>query len=160
MQVAKNKAVSIDYTLTGPNGDVLDSSKGRAPLVYLHGAGGIIPGLESALEGKAAGDHLVVDVAPENAYGPRDDKMIQSVPRDRFKGVADIQPGMQFQATTPTGPRVVTVVGMDESSIKIDANHPLAGIPLKFDVTVVDVREASPEELSHGHIHGPGGHEH
>jgi FKBP-type peptidyl-prolyl cis-trans isomerase SlyD len=160
MQVAKNKVVTIDYTLTGPKGDVLDSSKGREPMAYIHGAAGIIPGLEAALEGKTAGEELAVSVAPEDAYGLRDDKMIQSVPRDRFKGVADIQPGMQFQATTPTGPRVVTVVSLDDTSVQIDANHPLAGMPLKFDVKIVAIRDASPEELSHGHVHGPGGHHH
>ena len=160
MNVAKDKVVSIDYTLTGPNGEVLDSSRGREPLPYLHGAGNIIPGLESALEGKAAGDQLVVDVPAEQAYGARDEKLVQPVPRDRFQGVADIKPGMQFQAQTPQGPRVVTVVGVDDTNVHIDANHPLAGVPLKFDVKVVGVRDASAEELTHGHVHGPGGHHH
>ena len=160
MLIAKDKVVTIDYTLTGPKGDVLDTSKGRAPMAYIHGASNIIPGLESALEGKSAGDEMVVNVAPEDAYGHRDEKMIQSVPRDRFKGVADIKPGMQFQANTPQGPRVVTVAGVDEANVQIDANHPLAGVPLKFDVKVVGVRDASAEELSHGHVHGPGGHQH
>jgi FKBP-type peptidyl-prolyl cis-trans isomerase SlyD len=160
MQASKNKIVSIDYTLTGPKGDVLDSSKGRAPLAYLHGSGGIIPGLESAIEGKIVGDQFIVSVAPENAYGQRDENMVQAVPRDRFQGVADIKAGMQFQANTPTGPRLVTVVGVDETSVRVDANHPLAGVPLIFGVKVVDIREASPEELSHGHAHGAGGHHH
>jgi FKBP-type peptidyl-prolyl cis-trans isomerase SlyD len=160
MNVAKDKVVTIDYTLTGPSGDVIDSSQGREPLPYLHGAGNIIPGLENALEGKNAGDQLTVEVAPEQGYGPRDPQLVQPVPRDRFQGAAEIKPGMQFHANTPAGPRVVTVVGVDEKNVHIDANHPLAGVPLKFDVKVVGVRDASPEELSHGHVHGPGGHHH
>ena len=160
MQVSKNKVVSIDYTLTGPNGNVLDTSKGRGPMAYLHGAGNIIPGLEAALDGKSSGESLTVQVAPENAYGPRDEKMIQPVPRERFQGVADIQPGMQFHADTPQGRRVVTVVGVDVANVRIDANHPLAGVALKFDVEILDIRDATPEELQHGHVHGPGGHAH
>ena len=133
MQVAKDKVVTIDYTLTGPQGNVLDTSQGRGPLAYLHGAGNIIPGLEQALEGKGEGEKLSVNVSPEQGYGSRDENMVQSVPRDRFRGVENIQPGMQFQANTPAGPRVVTVVG---------------------------VRDASAEELSHRHVHGAGGHHH
>ena len=160
MQVAKDKVVTIDYTLTGPKGDVLDSSQGRAPLAYLHGRGGIIPGLEGALEGKNEGEQLTVNVPPEQAYGQRDDKMIAAVPRDRFQGVTDIRPGMQFQANTQVGPRVVTVLDVDDQNVRIDANHPLAGVPLKFDVKVVAVRDASTEELTHGHAHGAGGVQH
>jgi FKBP-type peptidyl-prolyl cis-trans isomerase SlyD len=160
MQVTKDKVVTIDYTLTGPQGEVLDSSQGREPLAYLHGRGGIIPGLEGALEGKAEGEQLSVTVPPEQGYGQRDEKMIAAVPRERFKGVNDIRPGMQFQANTEAGPRVVTVLGVDDQSVRVDANHPLAGVPLKFDVKVVGVRDASNEELNHGHAHGAGGVQH
>ena len=160
MVVANQKVVSIDYTLTDPAGVVIDSSSGKPPLVYLHGMGGIIPGLESALTGKTKGDSLKVTVAPEQAYGVRDNNMIQEVPRDRFPADAKIAPGMQFQANTPNGPRVVTVVGVDSAAVKIDANHPLAGVTLNFDVKIVDVRDATTEELGHGHVHGPGGHHH
>jgi FKBP-type peptidyl-prolyl cis-trans isomerase SlyD len=160
MQVAKDKVVTIDYTLTGPQGNVLDTSQGRQPLAYLHGAGNIITGLEQALEGKGEGEKLSVNIAPEQAYGARDENMVQAVPRERFRGVENIQPGMQFQANTPAGPRVVTVVGVDQQNVRVDANHPLAGVPLKFDVTVVGVRDASAEELSHRHVHGAGGHQH
>src|SRR5947209_4903421 len=152
MQIAKDKVVSIDYTLTGPEGAVIDTSKGREPLAYLHGAGNIIPGLESELEGRSAGEEVKVTVPPEKGYGVRNEELVQSVPRDRFRGVPEIQPGMQFQAQTPQGPRLVTVVGADQSTVKVDANHPLAGVPLTFDVKVVDVRDASPEELTHGHV--------
>jgi FKBP-type peptidyl-prolyl cis-trans isomerase SlyD len=160
MQITKNKVVLIDFTLTGPDGSVIDSSRGRSPMAYLHGTNSIIPGLEKALEGKTAGEQLIVDVKPEDAYGKHEEQMVQSVPRDRFKGVTDMKPGMQFQANTPSGPRVVTVVSFDESSVRIDANHPLAGVPLKFEVAIVEVREPTPDELAHGHVHGPGGHEH
>jgi FKBP-type peptidyl-prolyl cis-trans isomerase SlyD len=159
MQVAKDKVVQIDYTLTGTNGQVIDTSQGREPLAYLHGAGNIIPGLESELEGKNPGDQVNVQVPPEQAYGPRDERMVQVVPRTSFQGVQQIQPGMQFQANTPGGPRVITVVGVQGDQVTIDANHPLAGQTLNFDVKVVEVRDATQEELTHGHVHGPGGHQ-
>lgn len=161
MQIGKNKVVAIDYTLTNPEGQVLDTSKGAQPLTYLHGVGGIIPGLEAALDGKTKGEQLTVTIAPEQAYGARNEQMVQEVPRKMFQGVADIQPGMQFRAQGPQGQQqVVTVVGVNPETIKIDANHPLAGVTLKFDVNVMDVREATQEELAHGHVHGPGGHHH
>lgn len=160
MQIAKDKVVSVDYTLTDSAGQVLDTSKGKGPLDYLHGAGGIIPGLERALEGRSPGDQLTVQVPPEEAYGTRDEAMIQSVPRAAFPGVQKIEPGMQFQANAGGQTRIVTVVGVEPDSVRIDANHPLAGKTLNFDVTVVDVRTASPEELQHGHVHGPRGHHH
>ncbi|HEY7117118.1 MAG TPA: peptidylprolyl isomerase [Tepidisphaeraceae bacterium] len=161
MQIAKNTVATIDYTLTDPQGQVIDTSKGRQPLSYLHGASNIIPGLESALEGKSAGEVVNVTVPPEKGYGPRDPNLLQSVPRSNFQGVNDIKPGMQFQAQTPQGGQhVVTVVKVDPQNVTVDANHPLAGMELKFDVTVVDVRQASPEEINHGHAHGANGHHH
>jgi len=160
MQIAKDTVATIDYTLTDPSGAVIDTSKGRGPLSYLHGASNIIPGLESALEGKGSGDSLTVDVPAERGYGPRDPNLVQPVPRSNFQGVADIKPGMQFEARTPDGARIVTVTQVDDANVTVDANHPLAGMDLKFDVTVVDVRQATPEELTHGHAHGAGGHHH
>jgi FKBP-type peptidyl-prolyl cis-trans isomerase SlyD len=160
MQAEANKVVSIDYTLTGPDGKVIDSSKGNEPLPYLHGAGNIVPGLEAALNGKQKGDAVKVTVQPDQAYGQRDEGLIQEVPRNKFPANADIKPGMQFQANTPQGARIVSVVSADANNVKIDANHPLAGMPLTFDVTVMDVRDATPEEISHGHVHGPSGHHH
>ena len=160
MAIEKDKVVSIDYTLTGDNGQVLDSSQGREPLAYLHGAGNIIPGLESALEGKDAGDELNVQIPPDQAYGPRDERMVQPVPRAAFQGVPDIQPGMQFQANTNAGTRLITVVDVAGDQVTIDANHPLAGATLNFDVKIVNVRDATEQEKSHGHVHGPGGHQH
>jgi FKBP-type peptidyl-prolyl cis-trans isomerase SlyD len=161
MQIAKHKVATIDYTLTNPNGDVLDTSKGGQPLTYMHGVGGIIPGLESALEGKSKGEQISVTVAPDQAYGHRNDQLVQDVPRKMFQGVTDIREGMQFRAQGPQGQQqVVTVVGVQPDTIRIDANHPLAGVTLKFDVNVVDVRDATQDEIAHGHVHGPGGHAH
>ena len=160
MQVEKNKVVSIDYTLTNAEGQTLDTSKGREPLSYLHGVGQIIPGLESALEGKAKGDAVQAVVPPDQGYGARNDRLVQEVPRQAFAGVQEVRPGMQFQAQTSGGPRVVTVVGVGNDTVKVDANHPLAGQTLHFDVNVVGVRDATPEELNHGHAHGAGGVQH
>ena len=160
MQIAKDTVATIDYTLTDPQGQVIDTSKGREPLAYLHGASNIIPGLESALEGKNAGESVNVTVPAEKGYGPRDPNLIQPVPRANFQSAGEIKPGMQFQAQTPDGARVVTVIKVDDQNVTVDANHPLAGMDLRFDVTVVGVREASAEEISHGHVHGAGGHHH
>ena len=161
MQITKHKVATIDYTLTNPEGQVLDSSKGAQPLSYIHGVGGIIPGLESALEGKASGEKLTVTIPPEQAYGARNEQLVQSVPRKAFQGVQNVTPGMQFRAQGPDGQmQVVRVVAVDGDTIQVDANHPLAGVTLKFDVDVVSVREATQDELAHGHVHGPGGHHH
>jgi len=160
MQVAENSVVLIHYTLTNDQGEVLDSSSGGEPLAYLHGSGNIIPGLEKALEGKQAGDKLVVKVAPADGYGERNDSLIQQVPKRAFQGVAQIQPGMSFTAQSSQGPMQVTVTAVAGDMVTVDGNHPLAGETLNFDVEVTEVRKATLEELSHGHVHGPGGHHH
>ncbi len=160
MQAANQTVVSIDYTLTDDEGEVLDSSEAGAPLVYLHGADNIIPGLETALTGKSKGDALKVVVSAEDGYGEYDDSLVAEVERDRFPGADEIELGDQFQANTPDGPRMVTVIGIDDEAITIDANHPLAGETLHFDVKIVDVRAATKEEIQHGHVHGEGGHHH
>jgi len=160
MQVAKNKVISIDYTLTDAQGTELDSSQGRGPFAYIHGIGNIIPGLEAALEGKSTGDQVNAVIPPENAYGVRDEALVQQLPRSQFDTDQDIQVGMQFQAMSEAGPRVVTVVSVEDDNVTIDANHPLAGVTLHFDVTVNDIREATGEELDHGHAHGPDDHHH
>jgi len=160
MQAGDNTVVLIHYTLTSDTGETLDSSAGREPLAYLHGSGNIIPGLEDALVGKRTGDKLKVSIAPAEAYGLRDDALIQIVPRDAFGGAPDIDVGMQFQAQTPEGVRIVTVVGVAGNEITLDGNHPLAGETLHFDVEVTQVRAATEEELVHGHVHGVGGHHH
>lgn len=153
MQVSENKVVSIHYTLRNDAGEVIDSSAGRAPLRYLHGVGNIIPGLEKALEGKTSGDRVDVNIAPEEAYGERDESLVQVVPRSAFEGVEEIEPGMQFQAQTPAGRQILTVVEVQDDRVVVDGNHPLAGETLHFSVEITEVREATEEELAHGHAH-------
>ena len=161
MKISNNKVVTIDYTLTDDDGNLLDTSEGQSALSYLHGAGNIIPGLEGALAGKIAGEELAVAVAAQDGYGLRDDSRLQTIPRDMFPTTETIQPGMRFHAQSPEGGMlVVTVVGVDNDNITIDANHPLAGMNLNFNVKVVDVRNATAEELEHGHVHGPDDHHH
>ena len=161
MQIAKDAVVSFDYTLTDSDGKVLDKSEGRGPLTYLHGRGGIIRGLETQLEGKQAGDAFKAVVAPEQAYGKRFEEMMQVVPRSSFPANAMIMVGQQLQATGPGGrPVNVRVSKITDKEITVDGNHPLAGVELTFDVKIVDVRAATEEELTHGHAHGPGGHQH
>ncbi|NJD31346.1 MAG: peptidylprolyl isomerase [Gammaproteobacteria bacterium] len=161
MLIAQDKVVLIHYTLTNEEGQVLDSSSGGDPLAYIHGQGNIIPGLEKALEGRQAGDKLNVRVEPSEGYGVRDDSLIQQVPRRAFGGVKDVQPGMQFHAQSSQGQtRVVTVTRIQGDMVTVDGNHPLAGEVLTFDVEVTEVRDATGEELEHGHVHGPGGHHH
>ncbi|MGM0554125.1 MAG: FKBP-type peptidyl-prolyl cis-trans isomerase [Pseudomonadota bacterium] len=160
MQVAPKTVVSIHYTLTNDAGETIDSSAGREPLDYLHGAGQIVPGLEQELEGKTAGDKLQASIPPELGYGQQIEAMVQEVPIDAFQGVESVQPGMQFQAQTESGPLTVTVTKVENDTATVDGNHPLAGQTLNFDVEVVDVREPTAEELEHGHAHGEGGHQH
>jgi len=160
MQISQNTVASIDYTLKDPDGQVLDTSDGREPLTYLHGAGNLIPGLETALEGSAEGDSVSVTVQPDEGYGERDESLIQQVPRAAFEGVEQVEPGMRFQATDEQGQgRIVTVTSVEGEDVTVDANHPLAGVPLNFDVSVVEVREASAEEIEHGHVHTGDDHE-
>jgi len=159
MRIAKHTVVSIDYTLKDKDGTVLDSSKGRKPLAYIHGTGSIVLGLEEALEGKDQGVTLTVSVPPEKGYGQRDAKLSQKVPRSMFD-VQDLSPGMRFHAQAEHGSHVVTVTAVDKDSVTVDANHPLAGETLNFEVTVTEVRAATAEELAHGHVHGEGGHHH
>jgi FKBP-type peptidyl-prolyl cis-trans isomerase SlyD len=158
MQIKKDSVVSIDYILTDDQGNVLDSSKDREPLAYLHGYGGIIPGLESQLDGRQTGDQLQVSVAPEDGYGQRNESLCQEVPRSQFDGIDDLDVGMRFRVDSNAGPMVITVTEINDDSVTVDGNHPLAGVPLNFDVTVRDVRDATAEELEHGHVHPPGGH--
>ncbi len=160
MQIAANSVVYMHYTLTNDEGKVLDSSSGGEPLVYLHGGGNIIKGLEKALEGKQAGDKLNVKVPPEEGYGVRDESAIQKVPRRAFQGVRDLKPGMRFTAQGNHGPVEVTVISIQGDMVTIDGNHALAGVALNFEVEITKVREATAEELLHGHVHGAGGHHH
>lgn len=161
MNITKDAVVAIHYTLRNDAGEVIDSSQGRDPLYYLQGHQNIIVGLEEKLEGKAIGEKMMVSVSPEKGYGVHDPQMIQDVPRDRFQGVDNIQAGMQFQAQGPHGGvQIVTVTEVTEESVKVDANHALAGQNLHFEVEIMEVREATADEISHGHVHGPGGVQH
>lgn len=160
MQIAKHAVVTMDYTLKDDEGAVLDSSENGGAFSFILGIGGIIPGLEKALEGKTAGDKLSVSITPEDGYGARDDALLQSVPRQQFDSPQALEVGMQFQTQDAQGTQIVTVVAVDSESVTVDGNHPLAGVNLHFDVEVLDVRAATEEELSHGHVHGPGGHHH
>lgn len=161
MQIAKDKVVLINYTLKNDTGEVIDSSEGGDPMAYLHGAENIIPGLEKALEGKTTGDSLSVTVPPEDAYGNIDEDKVQTVPKEMFDDAGDVLVGTQYHAAGPDGGNItITVKEISENSVTIDANHPLAGESLSFDVTIMEVRDATAEELEHGHVHGPGGHHH
>jgi len=160
MQISQHTVVAIDYTLTDDQGTVLDTSEGREPLYFLQGVGQIISGLEEALEGKSAGEQFSVSIPPEKGYGLRNDSLIQQVPRDRFPADAEIEKGMQFRASSPDGPMVVTVTDVSLDFVMVDGNHPLAGQTLNFAVDIVEVRPATESELDHGHVHGPGGAHH
>ncbi|MEM7798365.1 MAG: peptidylprolyl isomerase [Chloroflexota bacterium] len=152
--IENNSVVSMHYTLTDDDGTVLDSSEGNDPLTYLHGAQNIIPGLENALTGKGIGDELRVRVEPSQAYGEFDPGMVQTVDRSVFQGVDEIDVGMVFQAQSPGGVvQQLVVTEVNGNNITIDGNHPLAGVPLTFDVKVTGVRAASDEEIAHGHAH-------
>lgn len=160
MQIEENKVVKIEYTVKTEEGVLVDTSEGNEPLAYLHGHKNIIPGLENALIGKGVEDELSVTVTPEEAYGERHEQLIKEVPMQAFQGVDKVEPGMQFNAESPQGPQLITVTKVDGDTVTVDGNHPLAGVTLNFDVKVVEIRDASEEELSHGHVHGAGGHEH
>ena len=161
MQIANETVVTIHYTLTDDKGTVLDSSAGEEPLTYIQGQGKMVPGLENALLGKSAGESLKVSVAPAEGYGERDEDLVQKVPRKNFP-IEDVQVGMHFQTGSPSGPRVVTVLATDDENITVDANHPLAGATLNFDVQVLNVRAATPEDLmpSCGACESCSGHQH
>jgi FKBP-type peptidyl-prolyl cis-trans isomerase SlyD len=160
MQIENNRVVSIAYTLKDDDDNVIDQSSDGS-FCYLHGASNIIPGLEDALAGKAAGDELSVTIPPEQGYGVRDDARVQDVPRNMFPAEQEIQPGMQFHAQGPDGQSIVVLVTKaDDATVTVDGNHPLAGVQLNFDVKVMEIRDATAEELEHGHVHGPDGHAH
>jgi FKBP-type peptidyl-prolyl cis-trans isomerase SlyD len=161
MQIAQDRVVLFHYTLTNDAGEMLDSSAGGAPLAYLHGQGNIVAGLEKALHGHSAGDKLSVRVEAADGYGVRDASLVKRVPRRSFGSIGNIKPGMQFEAQLERGQRrVVTVTAVKGDMVTIDGNHPLAGQNLNFEVEVTEVRDATAEELAHGHVHGPGGHHH
>jgi len=161
MDITKHTVVTMDYTLTDSDGNVLDTSENHGPISYIQGTGNIIPGLETALDGKSEGDKVSVTVEPQDAYGERDEDRVINLKRDQFTGVEKVEPGMQFQATVNNEQQILTVTDIEGDAVTVDANHPLAGMELNFDVEIRNVREATPEELDHGHVHdGDHGHDH
>jgi FKBP-type peptidyl-prolyl cis-trans isomerase SlyD len=160
MTVSRNRVVSIEYTLTGEDGSVLDTSRGDEPISYVHGSGTLVDALEAAMEGKGPADTVTLTLPPEQAYGVRDDSVVFTLPRAQFGAGEEPEIGMQIMLQGDGDGRVVTVVAMDENEVTVDGNHPLAGLTLTFDVEIVDVREATAEEIEHGHAHGPGDHHH
>ena len=155
MRVEEHAVVLIHYVLTNDDKEVLDSSEGQDPFAYLHGTGHLIPGLEAQLLGKTAGDKLDVTVQPGDGYGEFNEELVQVVPSDVFDGVESIEPGMQFQTSNEDGSdgETITVVSVENDEVTIDGNHTLAGVTLHFAVDIIEVREATAEELEHGHVH-------
>ena len=161
MAIKQNSVVTMHYELKDSAGEVLDSSKGQDPLVYLHGASNIIIGLEEQLEGKTVGDNITAVVQPDKGYGLPVEALVQKVPTEAFGDeIEQIEVGMRFQAETEQGPVPVVVTGIEDGVVTVDGNHPLAGKELHFDCSIAEIREASAEEIEHGHAHGPGGHDH
>ena len=156
--IKKNSVVTMHYELKGDDGEILDSSQGQEPLVYLHGSNNIIIGLEEQLEGKKVGDSIVAEVAPEKGYGMPVEALVQTVSSEAFgEEIKEIELGMRFQAETEQGPVPVVVTAIEDGMVTVDGNHPLAGKSLFFNVSIADIREASAEEIEHGHVHGPDG---
>jgi FKBP-type peptidyl-prolyl cis-trans isomerase SlyD len=159
MQIAARKVGLFEYTLRDESGKLIESSKGGKPIAYVHGAGNIIPGLEKALEGKAAGEEFEIVVPPEDGYGVRSEGLIQNIPIRKLPD-RKAEVGMRLQVQTDHGPRSLLVKAVRGDYATVDANHPLAGATLRFTVKVIEVREATEEELAHGHVHGEHGHHH
>jgi FKBP-type peptidyl-prolyl cis-trans isomerase SlyD len=160
VDITADKVVLIHYTLKDDSGAVLDSSAGGEPLAYIQGHGNLVPGLEKALEGKQDGSTVAVTVAPADGYGIRDAALVQRMPKRSLQGSGEIRKGMQFQGRTDDGMRLFTVTAVVGDMVTLDGNHPLADQNLHFNVEIVSVRDATAEELEHGHVHGAGGHHH
>jgi FKBP-type peptidyl-prolyl cis-trans isomerase SlyD len=162
MKIESNKVVLMHYTLKNKNGDVIDTSEGREAMAFIQGVGHIIPGLEKELEGRGSGDKVATVVTPEEGYGLRSDENVHQVPLANFKSEGDekLEAGMQVQVETNQGASVAMVAAIEDDLVTLDMNHPLAGETLHFNVEIVEVRDATSEELEHGHVHGPGGHQH
>lgn len=157
MKIEKNTVATVNYALKNDAGETIDSSEEAGPIMLLAGAGEMIPGLEKALEGREKGDKFNVTIQPEDAYGERNDQMIERVPRANFPGIEDIEAGMMFQTMdNAEQPMVVRVLEVDDEFVTVDGNHPMAGAVLNFDLEVVDVRAATEEEIANGHVHSPG----
>lgn len=150
MKIQANSVVSFDYTLTSDDGDVIDTSHGRTPLIYLHGHQNIVPGLEKAMEGKQVGDQFDAVVEPEEGYGPYREELVQDVPKSAFDGVDQLEPGMSFRAESNAGPMTVVVKAIGDDTVTVDGNHMLAGQNLNFAVDVKAIRDATEDEINQG----------
>ena len=160
MQVSEHKVVTLKYEVVDEQGQLVDRSEDDGPLAYIHGNGQLIFGLETSLTGHVQGEKLSIDVPPDQGYGERDENGIQKVSRSQFDNGDEIEAGMQFETQDDEEHQIVTVVGVEGDEITLDTNHQLAGMTLHFKVEIVEVRDATPEELDHKHVHGPGGHHH
>jgi len=160
MKIEKNSVVRMHYKLTNKEGMLLDSSEGREPLTFLQGKGMLIPGLEKQVDGKQKGDKFVAKVNSKEAYGERFIDMVHVVPKANFQGDGELKPGLQIQIDTNQGMQMALITKIEGDDVTVDLNHPLAGMDLVFDVEITEVRKATEEEISHGHVHGPGGHQH
>jgi FKBP-type peptidyl-prolyl cis-trans isomerase SlyD len=161
MNIANNNVVTIHFTVCSSDGTQIDTSRNGDPMVFLQGSHFLIQGLEDELLGKTNGDKFVIDIAPNLAYGERHEELVQAVPKSMFEGM-DVTPGMTFRATTDDGEQSVMIIDVEEENVIVDGNHPLAGLTLNFDVEVLEIREATEEEIAHGHPHTEGrcGHTH
>ncbi len=157
MKITANKVVKLHYAVSDSEDTLIDSSYDHQPLAIIHGTGYLISGLENALDGHEAGDKFEVEVAADDAYGQRHDGFVQTVPKEMFAEIDDLQVGTQLRATTDEGEQTVIVIDVQDDEITVDGNHPLAGVDLKFDVEILEVRDATEDELAHGHVHGEGG---
>jgi FKBP-type peptidyl-prolyl cis-trans isomerase SlyD len=159
--IKNGKVVDLRYSLKNSQGELLDEADAADPFTYLHGAQQVVPGLESALEGLKIGDKKKVVVSPEDGYGIKDPKLSMVVKKAQFPGNLELEAGMQFEATSNTGEEIIfTVESIEGDEVRVDGNHPLAGETLHFDVEVLQIRDATQEEIEHGHAHGPDGHGH
>lgn len=156
MNIANNTVVTIHFTVRSSDGTQIDTSRNSEPMVFLQGSHFMIQGLENELEGKTAGDKFVIDIPPNLAYGERHEELVQAVPKSMFEDM-EINPGMTFRATTDDGEQSVMIIDVSEDEVIVDGNHPLSGLTLNFDVEVLEVKEATEEEIAHGHPHSESG---
>ena len=158
--IGKHSVVSLNYTLKNDAGDIMDTSEGRQPLIYLHGANSLIQGLEKELEGKAEGAKFNTTIAPDQAYGEIREELVQTIDKSAFQGVESVEPGMTFVAQGEGGhQQQVRITAVEGEQVTVDANHPMAGQTLHFEVEVIEVRDATAQEIEHGHVHAHG-HDH
>ena len=160
MPIADNSLILFYYTLTNYAGQVIESSVCGTPLAFLYGAGNIVPGLESAMRGKKAGDKFNVLVQAKEGYGMPNPALIQMVPKAVLQGLDKIEVGVEYRAQMPDGPMSVVITKVENDEVTVDGNHPLVGQTLHYAIEIVEVRDASPDELAYGHAHGAGGHQH